>query len=39
VKIRHIDTAGVETLVGVGRCAGMEVFGDIERLLETKGRR
>jgi hypothetical protein len=39
VRIRHIDLDGVETLVGLGRCAGMEVFGEIDRLLETKTRR
>jgi hypothetical protein len=38
VRIRHVDPSGVETLMGVGLCAGMEVFGDIEKLLATRSK-
>ncbi len=38
IAIRHVDASGRVLLEGVGSCAGMEVFGDIDRLLATKGR-
>ncbi len=38
VSIRHLDPGGRVVLEGEGTCAGMEVFGDIDRLLATKGR-
>ena len=38
ISIRHEDPAGRILLEGEGSCAGMEVFGDIERLLSTGGR-
>ena len=38
VSIRHLDPGGRVVLEGEGACAGMEVFGDIDRLLATKGR-
>jgi tocopherol cyclase len=39
IEIRHTDPSGRVLLEGEGTCGGMEVFGDIRRLLETKGRR
>jgi tocopherol cyclase len=39
IEIRHTDGAGRVLLEGEGTCGGMEVFGDIPRLLHTKGRR
>ena len=39
VAIRHVDPSGRVVLAGEGSCAGMEVFGDIDRLLATSGRR
>jgi tocopherol cyclase len=38
VSIRHMDAAGCVLLEGEGSCAGMEVFGDIDRLLAVRGR-
>lgn len=38
VSIRHVDPGGRVVLEAEGTCAGMEVFGDIDRLLATKGR-
>jgi tocopherol cyclase len=38
ISIRHLDPGGRVVLEGEGGCAGMEVFGDIDRLLATKGR-
>ena len=38
ISIRHEDPRGRVLLEGVGTCAAMEVFGDVERLLATKGR-
>jgi tocopherol cyclase len=38
ISIRHRDPHGRVLLEGEGSCAGMEVFGDIGRLLATKGR-
>jgi hypothetical protein len=38
VAIRHVDPTGRLALEGEGTCAGMEVFGDVDRLLATKGR-
>lgn len=37
IRIRHLSPAGRVLLEGEGSCAGMEVFGDIERLLATPG--
>ena len=39
IAIRHRDPTGRVVLEGEGSCAGMEVFGDIDRLLATGGRR
>ena len=39
ITIRHRDHGGRILLEGEGSCAGMEVFGDIDRLLATSGRR
>ena len=36
VSIRHEDKAGRVLLEGEGTCAGMEVFGDIDRLLAIR---
>ena len=38
IRIRHRDRAGRVLLAGEGSAACMEVFGDIERLLATRGR-
>ena len=39
ITIRHLTAAGRVLLEGEGTCAGMEVFGDIDRLLATPGRK
>jgi len=36
VRLRHTDAEGRVLLEGVGACAGLEVFGDIERLLALR---
>lgn len=36
INIRHEDASGRVLLDGVGECAGMEVFGDTDRLLAVK---
>lgn len=36
INIRHEDASGRVLLSGVGDCAGMEVFGDTDRLLAVK---
>lgn len=33
IEFRHSDHNGVTLLEGVGECAGLEVFGETERLL------
>ncbi|MCX6434031.1 MAG: tocopherol cyclase family protein [Actinobacteria bacterium] len=38
ISIRHTDAAGRVLLEGEGSCAGMEVFGDIDGLLATRGK-
>lgn len=39
VKIRLLDTDGLRVLAeGKGQCAGMEVFGDLDRLLGAKAK-
>ena len=38
IQITHEDPSGRILLVGEARCAGMEVFGDIDRLLATGSR-
>ena len=35
IEIRHLDAVGTVLYEGKASCAGLEVFGDIERLLET----
>jgi len=39
IAIRHLSPSGTVLLEGEGTCAGMEVFGDIDGLLATSGRR
>lgn len=34
VHIRHVDPDGTERYAGIGTCAGMEVFGDTDRLTQ-----
>lgn len=36
VTIRHTDSSGRELLVGTARCAGLEVFGDVDRMLALR---
>jgi len=38
ISIRHEDASGRVLLEGEGTSAGMEVFGDVERLLATRTR-
>jgi hypothetical protein len=33
IRFRHADSHGVTVLEGVAECAGLEVFGDVDRLL------
>lgn len=33
IRFRHLDPGGATLLEGVAECAGLEVFGDVERLL------
>ena len=37
IHFKHTDSEGKVLLEGTGKCAGMEVFGDLEELLRTKG--
>jgi hypothetical protein len=39
IRLRHTDTDGVTLLEGVAECAGLEVFGDIDRLLAIDQKR
>ena len=33
IQVRHLDRRGAVLLEGVGACGGLEVFGDIDRLV------